>query len=93
MTTSVAATSQNTSDLCRITKAKQAVDMSPNTVRMLFGRGLTEYKVGRAVYFSRSELELFVKRKVVLEGRTPRPEEKATAATAQAKRGGKAARK
>lgn len=92
MTTNAAATSQNSSDLCRITKAKPAVDMSPNTVRMLFGRGLTEYKVGRAVYFSRSELELFVKRKVVLEGRQPRPEEKA-ADTAPAKRSGKAARK
>lgn len=92
MTTSVAATSQNTSDLIRISHSKTACGLCPNSVRNLFAQGLTCYRVGRASFFSRSELENLIKRRVVLEGRPPQRNEKPKASL-PAKPEGKAARK
>lgn len=49
-------------DLIRLTKAKAAVDLSPNTIRAYARDGLSIYRKGRAVFFSRSELELHIRR-------------------------------
>jgi hypothetical protein len=48
-------------DLARLTKAKQAVDLAPNTIRNYARNGLPLYRMGRAVFFSRSELEQFIR--------------------------------
>jgi hypothetical protein len=49
-------------DLVRLTKSKKAVDLAPNSIRKLASKGLRLYRFGRAVFFSRSELEIFIKR-------------------------------
>lgn len=41
-------------DLCRISHAKREVDLAPNTIRAYAGLGL--HRVGKVVFFSRSEL-------------------------------------
>jgi hypothetical protein len=44
-------------DLVRLSRAKSAVDCSPNTIRAYAKEGLNLYRKGRAVFFSRAELE------------------------------------
>jgi hypothetical protein len=48
-------------DLFRLTKAKQTVDLCPNTLRKFNRQGLPFYKRGRAVFVSKSELEQFIR--------------------------------
>jgi phage terminase Nu1 subunit (DNA packaging protein) len=48
-------------DLVRLSHAKEIVDVSPNTVRKLAEAGLPIYRSGRAVFFSKRELEAFIK--------------------------------
>jgi hypothetical protein len=53
----------NTSfDLVRISRAKKAVDLSPNTIRAYALEGLALYRKGRALFFSRSELAAHIRR-------------------------------
>ena len=49
-------------DLVRLTKSKRTVDLAPNTIRAYAREGLSLYRKGRAVFFSRSELESFLRR-------------------------------
>lgn len=53
--------SGSSSDLVRLSKSKKAVDLCPNAVRGFAKRGLKLYRAGRAVFFSRTELENFIK--------------------------------
>jgi hypothetical protein len=48
-------------DLIRITHAKRAVDVCPNTIRAFAKEGLNLYRKGRAVFFSRAELESHIR--------------------------------
>jgi hypothetical protein len=48
-------------DLVRLTKSKKLVDLSPNTIRAYSHEGLALYRKGRAVFFSRAELENFIR--------------------------------
>jgi hypothetical protein len=48
-------------DMVRLTKSKQAVDLAPNTLRAYARQGLRFYKMGRAVFFSKAELEAFIR--------------------------------
>jgi hypothetical protein len=49
-------TNQTNFDLVRIAKSKREVDLAPNTIRAYAREGLSLYRKGRAVFFSRSEL-------------------------------------
>jgi hypothetical protein len=56
---------QSTSfDLVRLTRAKRAVDVCPNTIRAYAKEkeGLNLYRKGRAVFFSRAELNDYIRR-------------------------------
>lgn len=48
-------------DLCRLQKSKQVVDLSPNTLRDWNRRGLRFYRCGKPVYFSKAELDQFIR--------------------------------
>jgi hypothetical protein len=49
-------------DLVRLGKAKKTVDISDVTIRTWAARGwLHIYKVGKASFFSKSELELLIR--------------------------------
>jgi hypothetical protein len=43
-------------DLVRLSKAKREVDLAPNTIRHYGELGLRLHRVGKVVFFSRSEL-------------------------------------
>ena len=43
-------------DLVRLTKSKREVDLSANTIRSYAEHGLQLHRVGRAVFFSRTQL-------------------------------------
>ncbi len=43
-------------DLCRISHAKREVSLAPNTIRHYGELGLRLHRVGKVVFFSRSEL-------------------------------------
>lgn len=43
-------------DLVRVSRAKREVDLVPNTIRSYAKHGLRIFKVGKATFFSRSEL-------------------------------------
>lgn len=47
-------------DLFRLTKAKAAVDLSPNTLRSYNRLGLRFYRQGRVVFVSKAELHHFI---------------------------------
>lgn len=49
-------------DLFRLSKSKQVVDISPNTLRAYHDEGLPFYKKGKAVFVSKAELEGFIRR-------------------------------
>lgn len=49
-------------DLVRLTKSKRTVDLSSNTIRAYAREGLNLYRKGRAVFFSRTELEAFIRK-------------------------------
>ena len=48
-------------DLARLSKSKATVDVSPNTIRAYAKEGLALYRKGKAVFFSKTELEHFLK--------------------------------
>jgi hypothetical protein len=48
-------------DLVRLSKSKREVDASPNTIRAFAKSGLRLYRCGKAVWFSKSELEQFIR--------------------------------
>lgn len=48
-------------DLVRLSRAKDAVDVCPNTIRAYAREGLSLYRKGRAVFFSINELEVFIR--------------------------------
>lgn len=48
-------------DLFRLSKAKQIVDVCPNTIRDYFRRGLPKYTQGKAIFISKHELESFIR--------------------------------
>jgi hypothetical protein len=55
-------------DLCRLTKSKTQVDLSPNWIRELHTQdGLPFYRCGRAVFFSKSELIDLIRRKAAIQ--------------------------
>jgi hypothetical protein len=47
-------------DLFRLSKSKEAVDISPNTIRAYNREGLPLYRRGKAVFVSRLELTEFL---------------------------------
>ena len=49
-------------DLVRLTRSKRAVDVCPNTIRAYNKEGLNLYRKGRAVFFSRAELETHIRK-------------------------------
>jgi hypothetical protein len=49
-------------DLCRILHSKEAVSLCSNTIRAYFKQGLNCYRKGKVVFFSKSELEAFIRR-------------------------------
>jgi hypothetical protein len=48
-------------DLTRLSRSKQAVDLAPNTVRAYARQGLNIYRMGKAAFFSKAELEQFIR--------------------------------
>jgi len=50
-------------DLFRLTKSKQSVDVSPNTLRAYHEQGLAFYRRGKAVFVSKAELAAFIRSK------------------------------
>ena len=53
-------------DLVRLSKSKQIVDLAPNTIRALSEQGLRLYRSGKMVFFSRNELEHFIRSRATL---------------------------
>jgi hypothetical protein len=54
------AVSQTAFDLFRLSKSKSAVDLCPNTIRAYFKMGLPSYRMGKAVFISRTQLQAFI---------------------------------
>ena len=52
-------------DLKRLSKSKETVDICPNTLRAYNREGLRFYRAGKAVFFSQSELEAFIRSRSV----------------------------
>ncbi|HWQ93380.1 MAG TPA: hypothetical protein VN673_17045, partial [Clostridia bacterium] len=48
-------------DLFRLTKAKEVVDVCPNTLRAYNKKGLPFYRKGKAIFISKSELAAFIR--------------------------------
>ena len=48
-------------DMKRLSRSKDTVDVCPNTLRQYNREGLPFYKRGKAVFFSASELEQFIR--------------------------------
>ena len=48
-------------DMARLSKSKQTVDVCPNTIREYARQGLNIYRLGKAAYFSKAELEQFIR--------------------------------
>jgi hypothetical protein len=52
---------QNTGfDLFRLSKSKREVDLSPNTLRAYFKSGLPHFRMGKAIFISRTQLHQFI---------------------------------
>jgi hypothetical protein len=47
-------------DLFRLSRAKATVDVCPNTLRAYFKAGLPCYRMGKAIFISRSQLQQFI---------------------------------
>ncbi len=47
-------------DLFRLSKSKTAVDLAPNTLREYNRQGLPFYRMGKAVFCSRTQLQQFI---------------------------------
>jgi hypothetical protein len=52
-------------DLCRLSKSKESVDVCPNTIRAYGREGLRLYRAGKAVFFSKRELESFIRNRAL----------------------------
>ena len=50
-------------DLVRLSKSKAIVDVSPNTIRAYAKQGLRLFRCGKPVFFSKTELEHFIRSK------------------------------
>jgi len=50
-------------EMVRISNSKPICDVCPNTIRKYGSMGLRIYKVGKAAYFSKSELATFIRAK------------------------------
>jgi hypothetical protein len=48
-------------DLCRISHSKEAVSLCSNTIRAYFKLGLNCYRRGKVVFFSKTELDAFIR--------------------------------
>ncbi len=53
-------------DLFRLSKSKEAVDISPNTLRAYHEEGLPFYRKGKPVFISRAELAQFIRTRAVM---------------------------
>ena len=53
----------------RLSKAKKAVDVCPNTLRSYNAKGLPFYRVGKSVFVSYAELETFIRQNNELRNR------------------------
>lgn len=51
----------------RLTKAKEHVDLAPNTLRAYARHGLKLHRIGGAVFVSRTELANFIRNRAVDE--------------------------
>jgi hypothetical protein len=47
-------------DLFRVSRSKKEVDISPNTLRTYMKAGLPAYRMGKACFVSRSQLQQFI---------------------------------
>lgn len=47
-------------DLFRLSRSKTVVDLCPNTLRAYFKEGLPCYRMGKAIFISRSQLHQFI---------------------------------
>jgi hypothetical protein len=54
-------------DLFRLSKSKETVDICSNTLRAYHAQGLPFYRNGKAVFVSKSELELFIRNPAALK--------------------------
>jgi len=61
-------------DLFRVSKSKQAVDLSPGTIRNYHRQGLPIYRRGRAAFVSLAEFELFIRGQLQVNGARSLPE-------------------
>ncbi len=52
---------QSSFDLFRLSKSKEAVDISPNTLRAYHDEGLPFYRKGKPVFVSKAELAHFIR--------------------------------
>jgi len=57
--------------MVRLSKAKKAVDVCPNTIREYHRQGLNLYHMGKAVFFSSVELEHFIRTRSTTPGTAP----------------------
>ena len=55
--------SEKTFDMFRLSQGKAAVDVCPNTLRAYNADGLPFYRMGKAVFISKTELEGFIRSK------------------------------
>ena len=56
-------------DLFRLSRSKAVVDVCPNTLRAYFKAGLPYYRMGKAIFVSRSQLQAFI----VTQANRPQP--------------------
>ena len=56
-----------TFDMVRLSKSKERVDLSPNTVRGYSRNGLRLYRHGKSVFFSQAELCGYIRAKCETE--------------------------
>lgn len=54
-------------DLFRLSKAKDIVDISPNTIRKMFVEGLPSYRHGVAVFISKRELDHHIRNRTSVD--------------------------
>jgi hypothetical protein len=47
-------------DLFRLSRSKAVVDVCPNTLRAYFKQGLPCYRMGKAIFVSRTQLQQFI---------------------------------
>jgi len=65
MNNNIASQSHFDFGLVRLSKSKSIVDICPNTIRRFASEGLPIYRNGRAVFFSKAELESFIRTQAV----------------------------